>query len=292
MNGVDFTDDTLDNGTVVTNATQVEGYDTYATMNWVFYDVMYNVIAWVVMYWLVKCLIMYITIHYHYRSDSGRIEKSKNLNAALGKLYETSVYLDPLYSKRFQTEDLIIRNASSSGKRSEAAKFFQRIGGVSAQAMSMFGTAMGSDNKSHWLKSASTYATVERAMSDTKSAAALAQRIWISLASDGKDVLTVDDIAEAMGPHKTEEAKKMFELLDENENGDIRLDEMVQTVVESSRTRNNIYQGMSDMDHAINTFEWVLLIMVAMIMIFIILVKYFPPLKDIQSMVGFGAAGL
>lgn len=168
--------------------------------------------------------------------------------AALSSLYETSTYLDPVYSKRFQTEDIIIRNASLSGggKSEDAAKFFQRVGGMGAKAMSVVGSATGKDGKSHWFKAASTYATIEHALENPKSAAALAQRIWTSLATEGKDVLTVDDIAEAFGPHRKEEAQQIFSVLDENENGDIQLEEMVQTVVEACRTRVNIYAGMQD----------------------------------------------
>ena len=238
----------------------------------VVFDIQNNLLMWVLMYLAVKIVVIYISVHYHYRSDGDRIEKSKNIMNALSALYETSIYLDPIYSKRFQTEDLIIRNASLSGngKRQEAAKFFQRIGGISTKAISMFGNAIGSEGKSHWFKAASTYATIERALGSPKSAAALAQRIWTSIASEGKDVLTADDIAEALGPHRKEDAKQIFDILDENENGDIQLDEMVQLLVEASKNRSGIYQGMVDINHAINTFEWVLLILIGVIVIALI----------------------
>ena len=258
------------------------------------YDIELYILTWVLMYLFTKVIIIYISVHYHYRSDSIRIEKSKNMLAALGALYETSIYLDPVYSKKFETEDLIIRNASLSGggKRKDAAKFFQKIGGVGTKALSVFGNVINSEGKSHWFKATSTYATIEQAIESPKSAAALAQRIWTSLASEGKDVLTADDIAEAMGPFRKEEAQQIFEVVDENENGDIQLEEMIQTVVEASRTRTSIYQGMHDINHAINTFEWVLLSIIAILIIFLILVNYFQPLAELKQMVGLSALGL
>ena len=253
-----------------------------------------NVLTWVMMYFVVKMIIIYISVHYHYRSDSGRIDNSKNLFAALGALYETSIYLDPVYSKRFETQDLIIRNAmlSRGGKRKDAAKFFKKIGGVGTKALSVFGNVLNGEGKSHWFKAASTYAIIEDAMGKPKSAAALAQRIWTSIASEGKNALTAEDIAESMGPQRKEEAQEIFNAIDENENGDILLEEFVQTVVEACNTRNSIYQGMHDINHSINTFEWVLLTAIATLVIFLILFQYFPPVQSLKELLGLSALGL
>ena len=212
---------------------------------------------------------MYISVHYHYRSDSHRIEKSKELITALCKLYDASIYLDPIYTERFQEQDITIRTAVLAGgaRRNDALKFFQKIGGVSHKILAAFGNMVGSKSASHWFKVDSSYATIEYALESPKGAAALAQRIWISLTAQGRDVLTAEDIAEAFGPHRKEDAQKYFEILDQNENGDIRLDELVPTLVEAGRQRNNIYQGMSDINHAINTFEWILLLIIGLAMV-------------------------
>ena len=78
----------------------------------------------------------------------------------------------------------------------------------------------------HWLRPASSYAVVERAMANPKSAAALGRRIWMSFVVVGKDKLKAQDIAEVLGPFRKEEAQSYFKVLDENEAGDIQLDEM------------------------------------------------------------------
>ena len=88
-------------------------------------------------------------------------------------------------------------------------------------------------------------------MSKPRSAAALAQRIWTSLATSGKDVLTESDIAEAMGPHRKQEAEEIFKIIDENENGNILLEEFVLVAVEACNSRNSIYQGMHESESSL-----------------------------------------
>jgi hypothetical protein len=251
-------------------------------------------IFWAVAYLLLKIVILYISIHYHYRSDKRRIEKSKNLINALSKLYETSVYLDPLYCDKFRDQDVIIRNAVAAGgsKRKGTLKFFQKIGGASHKVLSAFGTMLGSQGKSHWFKVDSSYATIEYALESHNSAAALAQRIWISLATEGKKALTLSDIAEAFGPDRKDEAEECFKAIDENENGDVRLTEMIPMLVDAGRTRADIYSGMQDIDHCINTFEWILLLWVALFMLFIILLSYVQFLQNLKDIFGFVGLGL
>ena len=218
-------------------------------------------------------MIMYICIHFHYRADFHRLQKSKQVQVALCSLYEASTQLHQPYDDKLITVDLIIHDSSLSGKgskRKDAAKFFQKIGGGMATFVSLFGTTVGAGSKSHWFKADSSYATVEKALEHPKSAAALAKRIWMALVAEGRTTLTVDDISGAFGPYRRQEAQACFDTLDENENGDIRLNELVPTVVEAGKVRTAIYEGMHDINHAINTLDWILLIGIAVIMTFLI----------------------
>jgi hypothetical protein len=92
----------------------------------------------------------------------------------------------------------------------------------------------------------------------------------VSLTSRGSDALTLDDITAALGSHRHQEAREIFASLDENDNGDIRLGELVPTVVEIGTTRRNIYAGMHDVDHALNTFDWIICMILALGMLFFI----------------------
>lgn len=260
-------------------------------------DVLEQCTLWAAFYFVEKIMIVYITVHYHYRSNLTRIEHSKDMHNALMTLYEASIYLCPPGQGQFEEEDLIIRNATGAEHgehRVRATSYLSRLGIDTYGMTSFFGNFMtsGTATKSHWLRPASTYAIVERALANPKSAAALAKRIWMCLVVVGKESLCQEDIAEVLGPFRREEAERIFKVLDENESGDIRLDEMVWTVVEAGRIRHAIFQNMHDIDHCINTFDWVALAILAAVMVFFILVLYVPTIKTIQQTASLIIVGL
>jgi hypothetical protein len=110
----------------------------------------------------------------------------------------------------------------------------------------------------------------------------------VSLTNRGSDALTLDDIMAALGSYRHQEAREIFALLDENDNGDIRLGELVPTVVEIGTTRRNIYAGMHDVDHALNTFDWIICMILAIGMLFFIrtsvpVVSWVPQIKALRD---------
>lgn len=74
-------------------------------------DVLQQCTIWGIFYLLEKIMIVYITVHYHYRSNLGRIEHSKDMHNALMTLYDASVYLYPVGRGQFEEEDIVIRSA-------------------------------------------------------------------------------------------------------------------------------------------------------------------------------------
>jgi hypothetical protein len=219
----------------------------------------------------VKCLMLYITLHYHYRAEKGRNGHSKDIHRALTTLYAASIYTKPVGYLEFEVEDGLIRNPESNfGLRNKASMgahaLLNKIGYGSSKSARYFGdTAV----KSHWFGHGSAYAVVERALGHEKSSAALATRIWKSLVVHGEDQLVLTDIQEVLGPHRLDEAKVIFGAIDENDSKSLTLEEMVWTVIEAGRIRYNIYKSMACMNHCLTTFE--------MIMLFIIcsLIGYF-----------------
>ncbi len=215
---------------------------------------------------------------------------------ALMALYEASTYLYPVGTPEFMEEDIIIGNATGQEHgeyRVRASQYLSRLGINTYSLTSFFGNFLSNDPDSHWLRPASNYAVVERAIANPKSAAALGRRIWMSLVSVGKETLTAQDIAEVLGPYRKEEADGYFKTLDESEMGDIRLEEMEWTVAEAGHVRHNIYRSMHAADHCINSFDWVMLASLAGVMVYFILVFWVPALKDIQEtlkVLGFGLA--
>jgi hypothetical protein len=240
---------------------------------------------WAALFLVEKCLILYISIHYHYRREHDRIAHSKEMHTALATLYEASVSTYPVHNTLFAIEDHLIHNPDSKlsmtpGRAEKASKFLNRLGFGSAKKRSFFGDIHYEKKRTHWADFGSPYTVVERALQDSKSAAALATRIWKSFASEGEDKLKAEDIAEVLGPFRKEEAQTLFQTIDENESKDLTLEELVWTVVEVGRVRRNIYQGMEQMNHSLNTFDWILQLMLAIVMIALILITCkpnFPP---------------
>ena len=277
-------------------------------------DVLSIVIIWAVLFLLEKIAMLYISIHYHYRADGNRIEKSKRTRGALAMLYEASTSVYPAFREPFGIEDAIIHDMTGSGKG--AGALLGKINSAGSKVMNGVENFLNPNEKSHWFKSASTYSIVDRALEHQKSSAALAKRIWMSLVPEGRNALTVHDIIEVLGPHRKLDAENSFKVIDENQNGDVTLDEIVLTVLETGNTRHSVYQGMTDINRAINTLDWICVVLTAMTVTiyagrlavvsrkppdhgfrgilanFILVVRYVPALKTMKDAAGFAALGL
>ena len=183
---------------------------------------------------------LYISIHYHYRSDGHRIERSKRLRKALATLYEASTSICPKFHDPFRQEDAVIREGGKSKLRGKLRHV------------------------------ASSLAVVDNALESQRSAAALAKRIWISLVPEAHNVLTVNDILEVLGPKRRAEAEEAFSILDDDENGDLTLKETVLIALETANTRHSVYQGMADIDNAISSLHWIVIILINMTIVLFI----------------------
>ena len=262
----------------------------------IIYDVLQQMVFWMVGYLPIRIFVLYISVHYHYRSDQVQIAHFKEMHQALVALYEASIYLHLVNSRHFVLEDSIIRNSSGSGAesapRQSASELLRKVGMDGHGIAHFFGNFKSKQQHSHWLHPVTPYAVVEHALLHPKSAAALAKRIWMSLVVQGKEAFSAKDIAEVLGPYRRDEALDIFKIIDENESGDIRLDSMVWAVVEAGRIRHSIYQTMADIYHCINTFDWITLLLLAGLVIFFILLLYVPTIKDIQNTAGYLAIGL
>ena len=201
-------------------------------------DVLTIVVIWAVLFFFEKMAMLFVSIHYHYRADGVRIEESKRRRNALVTLYEASTALFAPMHAEFRTEDTVIRDAKGSGK-------------VSTRFLSRFSKTSGK-------------VTVDHALEDQRASAALAKRVWASLVPEGRQVLILEDVVEVLGTHRRKEAQEAFSGIDTNENGDITLNEMVLTVLETGRTRRVVYQGMTDINKAINTLDWICCVLILM----------------------------
>ena len=229
-------------------------------------EVLGIVIIWTVLFTLQKILTLYISIHYHYRADGNRIEKSKRMRGALITLYEASTALYPAFSDPFRPEDMIICR-DSGGSDDRAATLYPRLGITVMKVRDRLKSVMGIHNKPSMFRSASSHVIVNRALEHQSSSAALAKRLWRSLVPKGHTTLTARDIIKVLGTHKRVEAEEAFKIIDENENGDVTLSEMILTILETSSTHRAVCQGMTDINRAINTLDWIGCALITMIVI-------------------------
>ncbi|KAL6903882.1 Mechanosensitive ion channel domain-containing protein [Trichoderma evansii] len=269
--------------------------DAYRDWNNVISDILQQLTLWTAFYLIEKVAISYITIHYHYRRTGTTLERTKDIQQALIILYEASIYLHRADDHTFAEEDAIIRNAKGdlkSSARVRLSSYLARLGLDGYKFVSLFGNFVSDDSDSHWLRPGSSYATIERAWANPTAAAALARRIWLSLVPRGKYGLSENDIIEILGPNRATEAKSLFKVIDADDSGYIPLDDFVGMVSEAGQKKHNIFKTIADMDHCINTLDWLLLLIIAVVMIFFIMLLYVPTIKEIQSVLSSLAIGL
>lgn len=224
-------------------------------------------------YLIEKVAISYIAIHYHYRRTSTTLERTKNIQQALIILYEASLYLHKVGDHTFAEEDAIIRSAKGGMKlsaRVRLSSYLARLGLDGYKFISLFGNLISDDSDSHWLRPGSSYAAIERAWANPATAAALARRIWLSFVPRGQYGLAENDIIDVLGPNRAVEAKSLFKAIDANDSGYISQDDFVGMVTEAGQKKHNIFKTIADMDHCINTLDWLFLLIIAAVMIFFI----------------------
>ena len=229
-----------------------------------------------------KALVQLIGISYHQRSFANRIKASKREIHLLGLLYDASRTLFPMYCPEFSEEDYIINDSieamllkSKKGhKRGGSATPMKLIGDVARvgdKVTSVFGNIASEITGKNVFNPNSAHSIVLEALEKTRSSEALARRIWMSFVVEDNQELYLEDVEEVLGPAYKEEAEEAFYAIDSDANGDISLDEMVRKVVEISKERKAIGEGMKDIGQALRVFDKILLFVVLLVVIFIFL---------------------
>lgn len=244
-------------------------------MSWddIIADILGELPLWVALYFVEKVGISYIAVHYHYRRTNKTLQRTKDIHDALIILYDASIYLHPANNGIFAQEDAIIRTAKGemqNPNRIYISSYLARLGLDGYKYMSFLGNVISSAPNAHWFRPASSYATIERAWVNRTAAEALAKRIWLSLVPQGSESLTASDITQVLGDARAAEAQAIFRVFDEEENGNIYLDDFVGMVTEAGQKKHHVFRTIIDMDHCINTLDWLCLLILAAVMIFFI----------------------
>ncbi|EME88708.1 uncharacterized protein MYCFIDRAFT_213383 [Pseudocercospora fijiensis CIRAD86] len=231
-----------------------------------------------------KFIIQLISINYHRKQFNARIKDSKRQVYILGLLYDASTALFPAYGDEFQEEDYAIADqlnfAAFGGKRKRTHKrsgsatpmrALQELGRLGDKVTSAFGNVASEITGKEVFNPNSSHSIVVEALERRRTSEALARRIWMSMVMEGHEELREEDIVDVLGPDRKAEAEEAYEALDRDGNGDISLDEMIQTVVEWGRERKAIATSMVDVAQAINVLDRLLqtVVLVAVVFIFI-----------------------
>lgn len=227
-----------------------------------------------------KLLIQLISIGYHRTQFNVKIKESKHKIYLLSLLYDASRSLFPAYCPEFSEEDSIINDSleiagNKSGIHSTHSgsatpmRLLQNVGRFGDKLTSAFGNIAHEVTGKQVFNPNSAHSIVVEALEKNRSSEALAKRLWLSFAVEGKEALYMEDVVEVLGVDHHDEAEEAFAVLDRDGNGDISLDEMILTVCEFGRERHSIATSLHDVDQAINVLDSLLCTIIFIVVIFV-----------------------
>ncbi|KAK6543342.1 hypothetical protein TWF694_000093 [Orbilia ellipsospora] len=228
---------------------------------------------------LKSVLVQLISVQYHQKQFAARIATNKEYIKVLSSLLECSRQMFPNYCPEFAEEDYILHAGLVNGFGTPAGarqsgtatpmRFLHQIGRVGDNITSAVGHVAKEITGRNVFNPNSSRSIVVNALARRTTIEALARRIWMSFAEEGKEVLYLEDFIEVMGLDRKEEAKSAFVMLDKDENGDISLDEMITQLLEVARERKTLAKSMGDIDSAISALNSLLSSIVFIIIIFV-----------------------
>lgn len=235
-----------------------------------------------ILYLAEKLLIHLISIDYHRKQFAIRIKQSKRNIHLLSLLYDASRSMFPAFCQEFAEEDAQIsdlfnfpsygrkkRGSHSRSGSSTPMRLVRDFGRVGDRLTSAFGSVAQEITGKQVFNPDGAYSVVVEAMEKPRCSQALARRLWLSFAVDGREALYQDDIVEVLGEDRREVAEEAFMALDQDGNGDVSLDEMIMTVAEYGRERRSIASSMHDVDQAIKVLDRLLAAVVGIAVVFI-----------------------
>lgn len=238
-----------------------------------------------------KFFIQLISVNYHRKQFTTKIKESKRNIFLLGLLYDASRRLFPMYCHEFAEEDYEIgdqlnlamlakglggsKSRGMQTRRGHARsgsmtpfRIIQDVGRIGDKVTSAFGNVAQEITGRQVFNPNSAHSIVIEALDKRRTSEALARRIWMSFVIAGKEALYEEDIVDVLGDSYKQEAEEAFLMFDSDHNGDISLEEAVNTVVQTSRDRKSLGTSMHDVDQAINVLDRILMSVCFIVTIF------------------------
>ena len=233
---------------------------SYANERWVYIlrRIMLATIAVAGMFLVEKLLVRLISINYHRKQYSDKIRESKRTIHILDLMYENSRALFPPFCPEFEEEDGDIHEADiekTFRKSGIRTKVFSDVGRVRDKVTAAFGNMASEITGKEVFNPTAAHSIVIGALETRRASKALARRLWMSFVAEGKDALFQQDLHDALGQDKAEEAEEIFSALDKDCNGDVSLEEMIMLVMEVAEERKNRAVSMHDISQAISVLD-------------------------------------
>lgn len=228
-----------------------------------------------------KLLVQLISISYHRKQFDQKIKDSKHNIYLISLLYDASRALFPAYCHVFAEEDYLIQDIiafsgskGGSGHHSRSGsvtpmKVVRDLGRIGDKVTAAFGNVAHEITGKQVFNPTAAHSVVVEALEKKTSSEALARRLWMSFVVEGKDALYPDDLAEVLGPERSNEAQEAFAALDADGNGDISLDEMKLRILEIGKDRYSIANSMHDVDQAIGVLDTLLCTVLFIMVVFV-----------------------
>ncbi|KIW04597.1 uncharacterized protein PV09_04345 [Verruconis gallopava] len=222
-----------------------------------------------------KLIVQLITVNYHRRQFNARVNDSKLKVRMLDGLLEASLKMFPLNTHPFEREDFEIMTGIDAAQQEISST--KVVGGLAMYTellQSTVGNITSEITGARSKQSSVIHNLVVEALESKRSSRALGARLWQSFVMEGKDALFRSDVEEILGEARKEEANEIFNLLDQDNNGDVSLDEMVMATLEISRERKAIAASMHDVGQAVRVLDR-FLFLVALILLGIVYAAFF-----------------
>jgi hypothetical protein len=232
-------------------------------------------IAVCALYLAEKLLVQMIAVSYHKRQFHDKIRNIKRITLAIDHLYDASLRRYPDRHNDFDDLDNVIHDTNGVQKLGSKARLNNKtmhlirdMGWMTDKLTTAFGTLV-SDMTGKNIKPTGNHAVVEQALERHYGAEALARRIFKALDKGNDDAITEQDLIDELGPGNEEDARFIFSVLDQDRNGDVSLEEMLNLVRSIARERKLMWQSANDVKEALKildrAMEGVVLILVLFI---------------------------
>lgn len=282
--------------------------------NFTWQKVVQNILVAVLISTLIYCaerfVIHLISVSFHKKRFSNRIKDNKKAIIVIAELLYAACTVFPPFCPEFMEEDLQLQSGKLYHNMASGKNGFSKILAKNKNVQRIFGkfnhaVDLAANNFDHQISSqpAAVMESIDdlkvwcnNVVTDSMSSKSLAQvlaiRIWMSLVLENENALTMEDLVDVLGPENKGDYEALFQILDQDGNGDLTLEEMKSATRDIARERKSIYKSLKDVDTAIAKLHSVLLFIIMIIIVIVFIGMLAPSVTAVLATLGTTILGL